>query len=50
MKAGLDFRDAVKLPQDEDLNDWLAVHGKRSMASLVLLYSEVAEVSMRSSR
>lgn len=28
LKAGLDLREAVALPCDEDLNDWLAVHGK----------------------
>ena len=27
LKAGIDLREAVALPSDENLNDWLAVHG-----------------------
>ena len=27
LKAGIDLRDVVALPSDEDLNEWLAVHG-----------------------
>ena len=28
LKAGIDLREAVKLPPSENMNDWLAVHGK----------------------
>lgn len=27
LNAGLDLRKAVELPPNEDLNEWIAVHG-----------------------
>jgi hypothetical protein len=27
LNSGIDLREVVKLPANEDLNDWLAVHG-----------------------
>ena len=28
LKSGLDLREIVKLPESEDEDDWIAVHGK----------------------
>lgn len=28
LSAGIDLREAVKKPDEEELNDWIAVHGK----------------------
>ena len=28
LNAGLDLKNAVSLPDDEEMNDWIAVHGK----------------------
>ena len=28
LNAGLDLKSTVVLPDDEELNDWIAVHGK----------------------
>ena len=28
LNAGLDLKNAVALPDDEEMNDWIAVHGK----------------------
>jgi hypothetical protein len=28
LKSGLDLREIVKLPDSEDEDDWIAVHGK----------------------
>ena len=28
LNAGLDLKNAVVLPEDEEMNDWIAVHGK----------------------
>ena len=28
LHAGLDLKGAVQLPPDEDLNDWIAIHGQ----------------------
>ena len=28
LKSGLDLREIVKLPDNEDEDDWIAVHGK----------------------
>ena len=28
LNAGLDLKNAVALPDDEEKNDWIAVHGK----------------------
>ena len=28
LNAGLDLKNAVALPEDEKMNDWIAVHGK----------------------
>ena len=27
LNAGLDLKNAVALPDDEEMNDWIAVHG-----------------------
>ena len=27
LHSGIDLKHVVKLPPDEDLNDWIAVHG-----------------------
>lgn len=32
LNSGLNLRSAVKLPEGEDLNDWIAVHGKLKKA------------------
>ena len=34
LRAGIDLRDVVALPSDEDLNEWLAVHGIFSLPFL----------------
>ena len=34
LSAGIDLRRCVQLPPDENLNDWIAVHGKRNIAML----------------
>lgn len=28
LKSGLDLREIVRLPENEDEDDWIAVHGK----------------------
>ena len=28
LKSGLDLKEIVKLPDNEDEDDWIAVHGK----------------------
>lgn len=28
LNAGIDLKEVVRLPQGEDMNDWIAVHGK----------------------
>ena len=28
LNSGIDLKHVVRLPPDEDLNDWIAVHGK----------------------
>ena len=30
LRAGIDLKEAVKLPAGESLNDWLAVHGEEN--------------------
>ena len=35
-KGSGNLRLAVKLPEGEDLNEWLAVHGESGLAYLVL--------------
>jgi len=29
LKSGLDLKEIVKLPDNEDIDDWIAVHGRR---------------------
>jgi len=43
LKAGLDFRDAVALPSDEDLNDWIAVHVVDFYNRINLIYGTLSE-------
>lgn len=35
LNAGIDLKEVVRLPQSEDINDWIAVHGKSWFFSLV---------------
>lgn len=28
LKSGLDLKEIVKLPDNEDIDDWIAVHGR----------------------
>ena len=28
LQSGIDLKNVVKLPPDESINDWIAVHGK----------------------
>jgi len=44
LKAGIDLRDAVSLPCDEDLSDWLAVHVVDFYNRISLIYGTVQEV------
>ena len=44
LKSGLDLRDAVALPPDEELDDWLAVHVVDFYNRINLIYGTVAEV------
>ncbi|XP_057297546.1 MOB kinase activator 3A-like [Hydractinia symbiolongicarpus] len=44
LKAGLDLREAVALPCDEDLNDWLAVHVVDFYNRINLIYDTISEV------
>ena len=37
LNSGIDLKEVVKLPPNEDLNDWVAVHGK--LLFLMLLKS-----------
>jgi len=34
LKSGLDLREIVKLPDNEDEDDWIAVHGKNEFLLL----------------
>lgn len=43
LKAGIDLRDVVRLPGDEDLNDWLAVHVVDFYNRINLIYGTISE-------
>uniref|UniRef100_A0A8C1HWM1 MOB kinase activator 3B n=1 Tax=Cyprinus carpio carpio TaxID=630221 RepID=A0A8C1HWM1_CYPCA len=43
LSSGLDLRAAVKLPQGEDLNDWVAVHVVDFFNRINLIYGTVCE-------
>ena len=36
LNAGLDLKNAVSLPDDEEINDWVAVHGKCACVYVIL--------------
>jgi hypothetical protein len=35
LKSGLDLKEIVKLPDNEDEDDWIAVHGKNEKSRLL---------------
>ena len=37
LNSGIDLKEVVKLPPGEDVNDWVAVHGKFSLNFVVFL-------------
>lgn len=37
LNSGINLRSVVQLPEGEDLNDWIAVHGRK----LIILYCNV---------
>ena len=43
LNSGLDLRQAVKLPDDEDYNDWLAVHVVDFFNRINIIYGTVCE-------
>jgi len=43
LNSGLDLRLAVRLPEDEDFNDWLAVHVVDFFNRINILYGTVCE-------
>jgi hypothetical protein len=43
LSAGVDLKETVKLPQDEDLNDWIAVHAVDFFNRINLLYGVVSD-------
>lgn len=43
LSAGLDLRETVRLPKDEDLNDWIAVHVVDFFNRINLLYGVISE-------
>ncbi|XP_016335892.1 THAP domain-containing protein 1-like, partial [Sinocyclocheilus anshuiensis] len=49
LSSGLDLRAAVKLPQGEDLNDWVAVHVVDFFNRINLIYGTVCEFCMEKS-
>jgi DNA primase len=36
LKSGLDLKEIVKLPDNEDEDDWIAVHGKNERSRLLI--------------
>lgn len=36
LSAGIDIREAVKKPEDEELNDWIAVHGMSANENVIV--------------
>ena len=38
LHAGLDLKGAVQLPPDEDLNDWIAIHGQWRQEHMTLYW------------
>jgi len=43
LKAGIDLKDAVKLPDKEDINDWLAVHVVDFYNRINLIYGTISD-------
>ena len=43
LKSGLNLRNAVKLPPNEDLNDWIAVHVVDFFNRINLIYGTITE-------
>ncbi len=43
LSAGVDLKETVKLPKDEELNDWIAVHVVDFFNRINLLYGVVSE-------
>lgn len=43
LSAGIDLNEVVKLPQNEDLNDWIAVHVVDFFNRINLLYGVLSE-------
>jgi len=43
LKAGIDLREVVALPEGEDLNEWLAVHVVDFHNRICLLYGTISE-------
>ena len=43
LNSGLDLREAVKLPSDEELHDWLAVHVVDFFNRVNIIYGTVCE-------
>ena len=43
MNAGIDLKETVKLPKDEELNDWIAVHVVDFFNRINLMYGVISE-------
>jgi hypothetical protein len=43
LSAGLDLKETVKLPKDEELNDWIAVHVVDFFNRINLLYGVISD-------
>ncbi|RNA30917.1 MOB kinase activator 3A [Brachionus plicatilis] len=43
LSAGIDIRETVKLPKDEELNDWIAVHVVDFFNRINLLYGVISD-------
>lgn len=37
LHSGIDLKQVVKLPSDEELNDWIAVHGSTFQPKLITM-------------
>ncbi|KAJ7357596.1 MOB-like protein phocein [Desmophyllum pertusum] len=44
LHSGINLKECVKLPADEDLNDWVAVHIVDFFNRINLIYGAIAEV------
>lgn len=43
LNSGINLRDVVKLPENENMNDWLAVHVVDFFNRINLIYGTVSE-------